>query len=87
MALDFVLAHPENLYFAPECEKVEHLCDERGIAAEALPAKVFRSSDGSALTRRCFLDRFPIFTRPGAEKLAFCSSGTDVWSALPVETA
>jgi len=72
MALDFVLAHPDNLYFATEREKVRHLCDERGIGVEALPAKVFPSADGSALTRRYFLDRFPLFTRPGAEELAFC---------------
>src|SRR5690606_22737937 len=72
MALDFVLAHPDNLYFATEREKVRHLCDERGIGVEALPAKVFPSADGSALTRRYFLDRFPLFTRPGTEELAFC---------------
>ncbi len=43
MTLDFVLAHPENLYFATEREKVAHVCDERGIDHEALPAKAFPS--------------------------------------------
>jgi hypothetical protein len=27
MTLDYVLAYPENLYFATEREKVQHLCD------------------------------------------------------------
>jgi len=72
MTLDFVLAHPDNLYFATEREKVQHLCDERGIDHEALPAKVLRVRDGDSSTRRCFLDRFPLFTPPGAEDLTFC---------------
>lgn len=66
MALDFVLTHPENRYFATETEKVEHLCGERRIAHEHLPAKLFGS------TRRYFLDRFPMFMRPGALEVVFC---------------
>jgi hypothetical protein len=31
-----------------------------------------RTRDSYALTRRCFLDHFPLFTRPGAKELAFC---------------
>jgi hypothetical protein len=45
---------------------------KRALAGIALPAKVFRGRDGSALTRRCFLDRFPLFTRPAAKELTFC---------------
>jgi hypothetical protein len=67
-----VLAYPENRSFATECEKIAHLCDERDIDPEALPAKVFRGRDGASSTRRCFLARFPLFTHPGAEDLTFC---------------
>ncbi len=66
IALDFVLAHPGNHYFATELEKIEYLCGERGITREHLPAKLFGN------TRRYFLDRFPMFTRPGASDIAFC---------------
>ena len=84
MALDYVVAHPENRYFATEREKIAHLCDERRIEHEAPPAKLFRGRDGSALTRRCLLDRLPIFTRPGAYELAFCyvDSGFETYAAF-----
>jgi hypothetical protein len=72
MTLDFVLAHPDNRYFATEREKVAHLCEERGIDPETFPAKVFRARVGASSTRRYFLDRFPLFTRPGARELVFC---------------
>ena len=41
MTLDFVLAYPENLYFATEREKVAHLCDERGIDPRRSPPRYF----------------------------------------------
>lgn len=66
MALDFVLEHLSNRYFATEAEKVEYLCGERDIAREHLPAKLFGN------TRRYFLDRFPMFTRSGASEIVFC---------------
>lgn len=72
MTLDSVLALSENRYFGTEREKVAYLCDERGIDHEALPVKVLRSPDGASSTPRYFLDRFPLFTRPGAEELTFC---------------
>jgi len=72
MTLDFVLAHPEQLYFATEREKVVQRCGERRIDHEALPAKAFPGRDGDSSMRRCFLDRFLLFTRPGTDELAFC---------------
>lgn len=66
MALDFVLAQRENCYFATEAEKVQYLCDEHRITRVSLPAKLFGN------TRRYFLDRFPLFTRPGSMEIAFC---------------
>jgi hypothetical protein len=86
MTLDYVLAHPQNLYLATEQEKVTHLCDERGIDPEALPAKVFRARVGASSTRRCFLDRFPLFTRPGAQELAFCYVDSGFETSGPLAT-
>lgn len=72
MTLDYVLTHSENRYFSTECETVAHVCDERGTDHGALPVKVVRSPDGASSTPRYFLDRFPLFTRPGSEDMAVC---------------
>ncbi len=48
--------------------------DKRSFIGHAVIREVGgrRTRDGSVLIRRCFLDRFPLFTCPGAKELAFC---------------
>jgi hypothetical protein len=48
--------------------------DKRSFTGHAVIREVGgrRTRDGSVLMRHCFLDRFPLFTRPGAKELDFC---------------
>jgi hypothetical protein len=59
MALDFILEHPTYRYLATQQEKLAYFFVQRGIDAEALPARFFRSS--GKLTTRYFPDGFPQF--------------------------
>jgi hypothetical protein len=72
MGFDFVLAHPECRYFATEAEPVAHFAEVRGIARETLPAKLLGNQGNSASARRYFLERFPLFERPGNDGIFFC---------------
>jgi hypothetical protein len=84
MGLDFVLAHPESRYFATEAERVAHFAEVRGIAPDSLPAKLFGNREDSTSTRRYFVERFPLFERPGNDDIAFCyiDSGFETCSAF-----
>ena len=84
MGLDFVLSHPECRYFATEAERVALFVGSRGIAREALPAKLFGNPGHSASVRRYFVERFPLFVRPGKNEVAFCyiDSGYETCSAF-----
>jgi hypothetical protein len=59
MGLDFVLEHPDYQYLVTQQEKLSYFFEQRGIDAEALPARVFRSN--GKLTKRYFPDGFPQF--------------------------
>jgi hypothetical protein len=61
MALDFVLEHGEHQYLVSQQEKLSYFLEQRGIDAEALPARRFNSSE--TLTTRYFPDGFPQFLR------------------------
>jgi hypothetical protein len=60
MALDYVLAHPEESFLATEEEKVEYFTRRLGIDAACLPAKIYHAKTGKTATRRFFVDKFPI---------------------------
>jgi hypothetical protein len=70
MALDFVLDHPEYWFLASQREKLAHI-EGCGIDADVLPSRVYSSSNGS-VTRRYFIDGFPIFlTAPDTGSIGF----------------
>jgi hypothetical protein len=60
LILDFVLAHPALEYLETEAEKVAYFL---GLAVpEALiPGRVYKGIDPNSTTKRCFVDRFPVF--------------------------
>ena len=60
LGLDFVLGHLDYQYLEEERDKVSYFIDAKGVAKEALPAKIFRGQDGTE-TRRYFVENFPIF--------------------------
>jgi len=60
LTLDFVLAHPTELYLEEETDKLEYFTNQRQIPLDALPSRTFAGADPS-LTRRYFIERFPIF--------------------------
>jgi hypothetical protein len=59
MAVDFVLEHRVHQYLVTQQER---LFEQRGIDAEALPARLFNSN--GKLTTRYFPDGFPQFLHP-----------------------
>jgi hypothetical protein len=59
MALDFILEHSEYRYLMTQQERLSYFFEQRGIDAEALPARFFRSN--GKLTTRYFPDGFPQF--------------------------
>jgi hypothetical protein len=61
MGLDLVLDRPEYQFVSTEQQRLEYFFEQRGIHAEALPARLF-SSNGT-LTTRYFPDGFPQFLR------------------------
>jgi hypothetical protein len=77
MALDFVLAHRQHFYLATERDKVNYFTESLGIDSSKLPAKRYRSRDGSRTTTRYFVDKQPVFLsgagRSGAPPVvSFC---------------
>jgi len=67
--LDFVLAFPDELYLETEAEKVEYFRDHLGLAVSVLPGRTYRGIHTLSTTKRCFVDRFPIFQPQAANKL------------------
>ena len=63
MALDFILEHPLHRYLATHQDKLSYFFEQRGIDAESLPARFFRSN--GKLTTRYFPDGFPQFVHGG----------------------
>lgn len=60
MGLDFVLAHPENVFLATEEEKLQYFLSTLGLPESALPARTYRSTKTSPTTR-FFVEKYPIF--------------------------
>jgi len=72
MGLDFILDHPEHRYLMTQQEKLCYFFEQRGVDAQALPARFFQSS-GTRITRY-FPDGFPQFVdnaNPPAPSFAY----------------
>jgi hypothetical protein len=59
IGLDFILDHPEHRYLMTQQERLSYFFEQRGVDAQALPARFFRSN-GTVTTRYC-PDGFPQF--------------------------
>ena len=62
--LDFVLAHLELQYLETEADKVACFKQKFGIPDALLPGRTYQGIERSATTKRCFVDRFPIYLSP-----------------------
>ena len=60
LILDFVLAHPGLEYLETEAEKVAYF-RELGVPEALIPGRVYKGIDPNSTTKRCFVDRFPVF--------------------------
>jgi len=68
--LDLVLAFPDEFYLETEAEKVEYFRDRLGLPASVLPGRTYQGLRSQSTTRRCFVDRFPIFQPQAGNKLS-----------------
>lgn len=59
MGLDFILDHPEHRYLTTQQDRLSYFFEQRGVDAQALPARLFRSN--GIVTTRYFPDGFPQF--------------------------
>ena len=60
LILDFVLAHPRLEYLETEAEKVAYF-RELAVPEALIPGRVYKGIDPNSTTKRCFVDRFPVF--------------------------
>jgi hypothetical protein len=60
LILDFVLAHPGLEYLETEAEKVAYFRD-LAVPEALIPGRVYKGIDPNSTTKRCFVDRFPVF--------------------------
>lgn len=60
LILDFVLAHPDLEYLETEAEKVAYF-GQLGVPEALIPGRVYKGIDPNSTTKRCFVDRFPVF--------------------------
>ncbi len=59
LILDFVLAHPALEYLETEAEKLAYF-RELGVPVALIPGRVYKGIDSNSITKRCFVDRFPV---------------------------
>ena len=87
MALDYVLANPDNTYLDTERQKILSLKDLHGIAPEVMPCKLYGRENSVCVGRR-FVDRFPIsFRQTSAESpnrftFTYIDSGFETMAAF-----
>ena len=62
--LDFVLSHPHLDYLETEPEKVAYFKEKFGIPDTLIPGRIYQGIEQNATTKRCFVDRFPIYLSP-----------------------
>jgi hypothetical protein len=65
MRLDFAVEHPDLDFLVTEREKVAHFLALPGVAAAHLPGRIYRSRSSPSETTRYFVDKTPVFLRPG----------------------
>lgn len=68
--LDFVLAFPDEPYIETEAEKVAYFRDRLGLPSPLLPGRIYQGIGSASTTKRCFVDRFPIFLPQAENKLS-----------------
>ncbi len=61
LILDFVLAYPDEAYLETEAEKVAYFNEKLGLPLLVLPGRIYRGLKSTKSTKRCFVDRFPVF--------------------------
>lgn len=61
LILDFVLAHPDEAYFETEADKVAYFHDTLSVPLPMLPGRIYPGLKSTKSTKRCFVDRFPVF--------------------------
>jgi len=61
LILDFVLAHPGLEYLETEAEKVAYFREQLAVPEALIPGRVYKGIDPNSTTKRCFVDRFPVF--------------------------
>jgi len=60
MALDYVLAHRGERFLATGAQKLAFFSGELSLSPSCFPSKAYRVTGSDRLTRRYFVDRFPI---------------------------
>jgi hypothetical protein len=60
MALDYVLAHRGERFLATSAQKLAFFSGELSLSPSCFPSKAYRATGSDRLTRRYFVDRFPI---------------------------
>ena len=66
LTLDFVLANLDCEYLETEAEKVPFFTAEGNVNRNVLPSKSYSSHRSAEVTKRYFVDRFPILFRKGS---------------------
>jgi hypothetical protein len=61
LILDFVLAHPGLEYLETEADKIAYFLTQLGVPEALIPGRVYKGINPNATTKRCFVDRFPVF--------------------------
>jgi hypothetical protein len=87
MALDHILANPDNTYLDIERQKILTLNDLHGVEPEVMPCKLYGREASTAVSRR-FVDRFLISFRRNSEEspnrftFTYIDSGFETMSAF-----
>jgi hypothetical protein len=69
LILDFVLAHPDLEYLETEADKLNHFSTQLGVPEELIPGRVYKGINPNSATKRCFVDRFPVFLSADSGRL------------------
>ena len=70
LILDFVLAHPDERYLETEAEKVAYFHDTLGLGLSCLPSRIYKGLRSNSITKRYFIDRFPVLLLGANNKLS-----------------
>jgi hypothetical protein len=79
MILDFVLDHPEHEYLETEAHKVAFFHHKLRVPLPVLPGRIYKGIKSNSLTKRYFVDRFPIFIPCGPASLLLPLAPTFVY--------